>query len=170
MFGLGLAAISIALPPQGASADEPYDVGKPRVIPQGRPEPAGKPPEPLNSDLAFAIGTAGDGLLAQDDIVGDGEIVGRGSLIFVRWQVRLEDGTIISDNRRPTLLRAGFGQGPPGLDAALLGMRSDGSYRRVKGPAGAFYSDITAGERALVRQDDVIYADVRVIQSGQWKR
>jgi hypothetical protein len=160
------AGLALALPATSHATDL-YEVHKPRYIPQGRPQPVEAAPT-FDAKAAFPIGPEGDDLLAIDISKGQGDAVERGTLVVAAWKISLADGTVVEETPSPSIFRVGTGQVYPGLDAALMGMRTSGSQRRIKASAASFFSDITNGERSLVPSDAVVYANVAVIRSNPY--
>jgi hypothetical protein len=162
------AAAGLALGlPASTSAVDLYEVHKPRYIPQGRPLPV-EPAPVFDASAAFPIGADGTSLLAMDVAKGDGELIERGTLVVASWKISLKDGTVIEETAAPNLFRAGTGQVYPGIDAAIIGMKTTGSERRISGSATSFFSDITNGERSLVPSDATVFAKVSVIRSNPY--
>jgi hypothetical protein len=154
--------------PASARAVDLYEVHKPRYIPQGRPLPV-EPAPVFDASAAFPIGEAdGTSLQAMDVAKGDGELIERGTLVVASWKISLKDGTVIEETPAPSIFRAGTGQVYPGIDAAIIGMKTTGSERNIRGSATSFFSDITNGERSLVPSDATIFAKVSVIRSNPY--
>jgi FKBP-type peptidyl-prolyl cis-trans isomerase len=161
------AALAAALTaPTASRAIELYKTGTTRYIPQGRPKPTGPPPRFDAGARTFTIhsdtvGDAPNTLEAQDVTSGRGEdSAARGSLVVATWKIFLADGSVVEESD-PDMFRVGVAQVYPGLDATLLGMKP-GGVRMCRGPAQAFFSDITNGERSLVPSDAEVYATVEM--------
>lgn len=123
------------------------------------------PTQEVQPTLSAAAGTVGAPLRIQDIELGRGDkVVERGTLVLAKWTILLADGSVIEDTPAAQLFRVGVGQTYPGIDAALIGMRQEGSTRRITGPATSFFSDITTGERALAPSDATVFAVVRVLK------
>lgn len=163
---LAAAAAALAGVSARARAIELYKTGQTRYIPQGRPKPSGPPPAFDAAADTFTVrsvtlGDAPDTLEAQDVAAGRGEeSVERGSLVVARWTIFLADGSVVEESD-PEMFRVGVAQVYPGLDAALIGMKP-GGVRKCRGPAPAFFSDITNGERSLVPSDAEVYATIEM--------
>lgn len=160
--------------PAASHAIELYKTGTTRYIPQGRPKPTGPPPSFDEKAKTFTLrsvtlGNAPDTLEAQEVKSGTGEgIAERGSLVVATWKIFLADGSVVEESD-PEMFRVGVAQVYPGLDATLLGMKP-GGVRKCRGPAPAFFSDITNGERSLVPSDAEVYATVEMRKLNPYGR
>lgn len=118
---------------QAASIDDfPYDSNKSRrYVDVGRPPPDRNAPAMKRDRPIFSID---DQLRAQDVTVGKGDPVKPGTLVIARWVAILDDGTTVDDANEnlPAIFRPGAHQVPPGVEDAIVGMRS-GGVRRIVG-------------------------------------
>lgn len=131
-------AFPLLFPVHTAFADSStrYDVlTSRRYIDIGRPEPPNAPAPSFKEGIAtFALD---DKLQAQDVVIGSGDKAVRpSSLVAARWVVFLSDGTMVDDanERQAAFFRPGAHQVIPGIEDAVIGMRS-GGRRTVVGYA-----------------------------------
>lgn len=134
---LTLLAIPLILPGSSLSvsaSDQTYDpIKSRRYIDAGRPKPDAEPPKFVSSIPVFDIDKD---LHAQDISSGTGDSISSGALVRAHWIMRLADGTTVDDSSmsQPALFRPGTHQVPPGIEDAIIGMRTNGE-RRVSGSA-----------------------------------
>jgi hypothetical protein len=169
-----LAAAAAAAAPHAARAIELYKTGTTRYIPQGRPKPTGPAPtfDARRATFTVTTNTIGDApttLEVQEVTVGEGlGVAARGSLAVAVWRILLADGNVVEESDAE-MFRVGVAQVYPGLDGVVVGMRP-GGVRQCRGPAQAFFSDITTGERSLVPSDATVFATVELRQLDPFGR
>ncbi|KAA8499251.1 hypothetical protein FVE85_6836 [Porphyridium purpureum] len=148
-----------------------------RLLPLGKPEPTEAPPafdpkKPIKTMLADEREPAegpSNVIEYQDETAANAangsssEAAVRSSLVICNYKAISADGTVIDQEftRRPYLFRVGSKQATPALDVGVMGMRA-GDSRVLRGVALTMLSDIQAGERALIGNDEILYLFVTV--------
>lgn len=92
---------------------------------------------------ASALGGVGGQLIAQDEVVGTGEVATIGSVVAVHYTGMFQDGTVFDSSvgGTPYQFVLGAGQVIPGWDQGLQGMKVGGKRLLIVPPDLAYGAD-----------------------------